>query len=180
MRIKENSFIMAIVLLPFILLLGIMKLCGLLGENLYTYLLLIMILVFSICFVASLFFALDDIIHSDNKKRIILLILVPFLYLPIYYTKYEYENEKYLGFGLAIANIMLIVSLFAVAKEYTYNKVFEIYQSNIKIKDTYSYVDKNQLFSIDVNNSFVCNNNLGDYVIACENQEDDSFIGVYN
>ena len=180
MKLKESSFITSITLLPFIFLLCILKLKGVFKEGLYSYLLVGMIIVCTITFIFSLFFALDEIINSDNKKRLIFLILFPFIYLPIYYTKYIYQNEKYLGYGISLANIMLIVSFFTVVRGFVYNYMMELNHRDFKVKDTYSYVDKNNLFSINVNNNYTCNKDLGDYVIACDNKDDDSFLGIYS
>ena len=180
MKLKESSFITAIALLPFIFLLSILKLQGVLKGGLYNFLLVGMIIVFTITFIFSLFFALDEIRNSDNKKRLIFLILFPFIYLPIYYTKHVYQNERYLGYGISLANIMLIVSFFVVVKGFVYDYMIELNHKNFKVRDTYAYVDKNNLFTINVNNNYTCNKDLGDYVIACENKDDDSFLGVYS
>ena len=180
MKLKESSFITAIALLPFIFLLSILKLQGVLKGGLYSYLLVGMIIVFTITFIFSLFFAIDEIRNSDDKKRLIFLILFPFIYLPIYYTKHVYQNERYLGYGISLANIMLIVSFFTVVKGFVYDYMMELNHKNFKVRDTYAYVDKNNLFSINVNNNYTCNKDLGDYVIACENKDDDSFLGVYS
>ena len=180
MKLKESSFITAIALLPFIFLLSILKLQGVLKGGLYNFLLVGMIIVFTITFIFSLFFALDEIKNSDDKKRLIFFILFPFIYLPIYYTKHVYQNERYLGYGISLANIMLIVSFYVVVKGFVYDYTAELNHKNIKARENYVYVDKNNLFSINVNNNYTCNKDLGDYVIACDNKDDDSFLGVYS
>ena len=130
MKLKESSFITAIALLPFIFLLSILKLQGVLKGGLYSYLLVGMIIVFTITFIFSLFFAIDEIRNSDDKKRLIFLILFPFIYLPIYYTKHVYQNERYLGYGISLANIMLIVSFFTVVKGFVYDYMMELNHKN--------------------------------------------------
>lgn len=180
MKLKESSFITSIALLPFIFLLSILMLQGVPKGGLYSYLLVLMIIIFTITFIFSLFFAVEEIRNSDDKKRIVFLILFPFIYLPIYYTKYIYKNERYLGYGISLANIMLIVSFYVVVKGFVYDYTAELNHKNIKARENYVYVDKNNLFSINVNNNYTCNKDLGDYVIACENKDDDSFLGVYS
>ena len=180
MKLKENSFILTIGLLPFIFLLSILLLKNFLKGKLYIYLLIIMIIAFWISFIFSMFFALDEIKNSNNKKRIILLMVCPFVYLPVYYTKYIYKNEKNLGYGLSIINVILIGLFFFSTNSFVNNYMIELNHKNFKVRSEYAYVDKNKVFSININNNFTFNNNLGDYVIACDNKEDDSFLGIYS
>lgn len=180
MKLKEGSFITSISLLPFILLTAILKMQNVVKGNLYTYLLVGMIIIFWISFIFSMFFALSEVRKSDNKKRMILLFTVPFIYLPIYYTKYVYKNEKVVGYGISLANVMLIVSLFFVTRVFVIDYMMELNHKNFKIKDHYTYIAKNDLFTINVDNNFVCHNNMGDYVVACDNKKDDSFLGIYS
>lgn len=117
-RLKDNSFLIAVCLFPFMLILSILKIIGMLKNSLYGYLIFAVGIVFVIAFIFALFFSLDEIINSDKKKRLIPLILVPIIYLPIYYTKYVYENEKFVGYASAFANCLLVVGLFFAVKGY--------------------------------------------------------------
>ena len=179
-KLRDNSFIIAVLLLPFIFTLSILKLNKVLKGEMYGYLIIVLAVVFIVGFIFSLFFALDEIANSKNKKRLLLLMLFPIFYLPIYYTKYIYKNEKYLGYVVSVANAFLITLLFLGVKSFVIDYVVAQETKNFVISDTSRYVDKNNEFSIEINNSYVCSHDLGDYAISCDREEDDSFLGIYS
>ena len=179
--LKNYNYILTIMLYPFMFLLGFLILNGNLQNTLYQYLLLIMIIIFIPSFIMSLYHALDEIIYSKKKWRILLLIIFPFFYLPIYYTIYVSKQEKYLGFILCILSI--VTSCFTYrAFNIELNKwLMEAYKDNVVVSDNFTYISKNNLFSINVSQDFRClNKDIGDYVISCDKIEDDSFIGIYS
>lgn len=179
-KLRDNSFITEIMVLPFVFILSIIRLKGLLKEAIYGYLLITLLIVFIISFIFSLFFALDEIMSSKKKKRLFLLILFPVFYLPIYYTKYIYQNEKYIGYMVSSLNVLLLAIFFLEIKNFVSDYVVLHEKTKYVIKDTSHYVDKNHEFSIEINNSYVCSHDLGDYVISCDRDDDDSFIGIYS
>ena len=87
MKEKENAFIITMILFPFILALLCLRFIHFLKSNIYDYIVVLLSLVFLFYFIETLFFMLDDIIHSDNKKRIVYVFLIPFIYIPLYYLK---------------------------------------------------------------------------------------------
>ena len=179
-KLRDNSFIMATMLLPFIFTLSILKLNRVLKGEMYGYLIIVLSMIFIVGFIFSLFFALDEIMNSKNKKRLFLLMLFPLFYLPIYYTKYIYKNEKYLGYIVSSANVFLITMLFLGIRTFVIDYVVAQEKKNFVISDISRYVDRNNEFSIEINNSYVCSHELGDYAISCDREEDDSFLGIYS
>lgn len=179
-KIRDNSFITTLVLLPFILVLSIIKINKVLTSSLYSYLLLIMVIVFIVAFIIALFFALDEIINSNNKKRVILLMLMPIFYLPIYYTKYIYKNEKGFGYITSVVNVFLSVLFFLVVKNFVINYMVELNRKSFVITENYSYVDKNNIIKLNVDKNYVCHNDTEGYAISCENEKKDSFLGIFS
>ena len=179
-KLRDNSFITSITLLPFIFILSFLKLKGVLKGDLYGYVVMVLSIIFIVSFIFSLFFALDEIMNSQNKKRIILLMLFPLFYLPIYYTRHIYKEEKYFGYVMSFSNVFLLALLFLGVKIYVINYVVAQEKNNFVISGTSRYVDKNNEFSIEVNNSYVCSYDLGDYSISCDSEGDDAFLGIYS
>lgn len=179
-KIRENTFTLALVTFPFLLILCILKINNILKSNLYSYLILFMGIIFVIAFIFSLFFALDEILNSDNKKRVVLLMLFPIIYLPIYYTKYIYKNERVFGYATSILTIVLLSGLFFSVKTFVRDYMLNINKRDLVLVSTYDLMDKNKNFTMKINNNFVCTNKLGDYVISCDDNSTDSFIGIYS
>lgn len=179
MKLKENSIIITISLFPLILLLSLLRFVNFLKSNLYDYLIILMSLVFFFYFIISLFLVLDEIINSNNKSRIIWVILFSIFYLPIYYTKYVSKGEKYLGFLILISSIVLSIGTVYFLQERFFQYIVLVEKKKIVLKTSYEYSDKNKLFTIHVDNNYRCDNKLGDYALSCDSYSDDSFFGVY-
>ncbi len=179
--LKNYNYILTIMLYPFLLLLEYLMLRDLLNGLMYQYLILLMILLFIPSFIMSLYGILEDILNSKKKYRIIFLILLPFFYLPIYYTFYISKSEKYLGIIIGVLSVGLSYLTLTAFNERLYNYLTDAYKGNVMIKEDYVYTSSNDLFSINVSKNFRCSNdNIGDYVIFCDKLDDDSFIGVYS
>ncbi len=179
MNLKTNSFIVTLVLLPFIFLLAILRCINFLKQSFYDYIILGLLFVFFISFIISLFYALDEILHSNKKSRFVLMLFFPFLYLPIYYSKYVSISEKYLSYSLLGLDIILSILFFFSFKTMFINYMTMDLMSNFALKTIYNYADKSNTFTIDVDKNYVCGNNLEGYTLSCENNKDDSFIGIY-
>ena len=177
--LKNYNYILTIMLYPFILVLSYFLLSNKLEGSAYLYLLLIMIAIFIPSFIMSLYSALDEIIHSKKRWRLIWLILFSLFYLPIYYTKYVSKQEMYLGVTIPLISIVFSVLVFDESMK-SLRKVFDsIYENKVTININYTYVSTNGLIRIDVDKSFICEDNIGDYIVSCDRLEDDSFIGIY-
>lgn len=137
MKLKNNSFIMAICLFPVILVLSILKIMNILKGSFFGYLIIGMIMAFWVFFIFALFFALEEITNSKKKIRLLPLMIFPFLYLPLYYTKYVYKSEKYVGYVSVVANVLLIISLFLSVKTYVTNYMINLSNNNIAINNIY-------------------------------------------
>ena len=177
---KENVFIITILLLPFILLLMILKFTNVLTDYFYNYIIIISILFYLFMFIESLFFMLDDIINSKKKLRIILVILIPLIYIPIFYLKNISRDDKYLSYIIFFLNIGLITGVYFCFKKSLTNYYIENEAEKIIIKETFDYSSKNNEFTIKINSDYICDNTLDGYVIACDNNSNDSFIGIYS
>ena len=179
--LKNYNYMLTIMLYPFIMVLSYLKLANILKSNIYTTLIVIMLFVFIPSFIMSLYSASEEILKSKNKKRIILLITLSIFYLPIYYTKYVYKEEKYLGYFLSVISIILTIIAFNISCNSLKKYFLNIYEKRYAIKENYIYNSVNRLFSIEIDSSFRCNEkDLGDYVVSCDRLNDDSFIGIYS
>lgn len=180
MKFKELCFITNISLLPVILLLAILRLSHFIEGIIYYYIIIGMIIIYLISFILVLFFAVNEILNSNRKSRIILLILFSIFYLPIYYVKYVNSEEKALAYFLSISSLVLLGISYFVFKDTVNNFFVNKYKQNIILKDTYQYISKNKLFTINVDKSFSCTSDLGEYQISCDRNSDDSFLGIYS
>ena len=180
MKFKELCFITNISLLPVILLLAILRLSHFIEGIIYYYIIIGMIIIYLISFILVLFFAVNEILNSNRKSRIILLILFSIFYLPIYYVKYVNSEEKALAYFLSISSLVLLGISYFVFKDTVNNFFVNKYKQNIILKDTYQYISKNKLFTINVDKSFSCTSDLGEYQISCDRTSDDSFLGIYS
>ena len=179
--LKNYNYMLTIILYPFILLLSYLIFTNYLKGELYTYLLVIMSMVFIPSFIMSLYGALEEILNSKKKWRIILLILLSIFYLPIYYTKYVSKEEKYLGYILFIIGIPLTILAINASSNRLLKYLTRVYKNYAVINENYVQISSNNLFSINIDKTFRCNNeDIGDYVISCDRLEDDSFIGIYS
>ncbi len=179
--LKNYNYAVTIILYPFLITLSYLKLSHYLKSELYTYLILALLIIFIPSFIMSLYSAAEAILTSKKKWRIILLILLSIFYLPIFYTKNIVKEEKYLGILLFIISIPLTYITF----EACYKEVDKLFQRAYKvyvvIDENYIHYSSNKLFSINVDKTFRCNeDDMGEYVIACDRLEDDSFIGIYS
>ena len=178
--LRNYNYILTIMLYPFILILAFLIFNKNLNSNIYLYIFFTMIIVFIPSFIMSLYSASEEILCSNKKWHIILLVLFSFFYLPIYYTKYVSKDEKYLGFIICVLIIVFTYfSYNAFIKRFS-NWLNEAYEGSVIINDNYVYAPVDKLFSINVSKDFRCNNHdIGDYVISCDKEDDDSFIGIY-
>ena len=179
--IKNYNYILTILLYPFILVLSYLKLTNLIKGGLYTYLIILVLIVFIPSFIMSLYNACEEILNSKKKWRIVLLILLSIFYLPIYYTMYVSKEEKYLGYILFVFSIPLTIITILAGNNKLLEFLNDAYKNSVVLNENYVTYSTNNLFSIDVDASFRCKkDNIGDYVISCERLEDDSFIGIYS
>lgn len=177
---KENIFIITMILFPFTLALMILRFTNLLKSTLYNYLIIILILIYLIFFIETLFFMLDDILHSNKKSRLIYVFLLPIIYIPIYYFKYISQSEKVLSITIWGLSILLLVGFYFSFRKRLSDYIILKGKDSIILKDIYGYSDKNNEFTINIDSNYRCDKNLDGYVIACENLMNDSFIGIYS
>lgn len=179
--LKNYNYMLTILLYPFILIMSYLKLANLIKGSMYTYLIIIMLLLFIPSFIMSLYTSSEEILHSNSKWRILFLILLSIFYLPIYYTKYVAKEEKYLGIILFIITIPLTFLSINECNKRILQFLDKAYRNYVVVNENYIYHDVNKRFTINVDKSFRCNNyDIGDYVISCDRLEDDSFIGIYS
>ena len=177
---KDNIFIITIILFPFILSLLILRFIDFLKDKIYDYIIIILSLIFIFCFIETLFFILDEIIHSNNKKRIAFVVFIPFIYIPIYYFKNFSSTDKYLSIFISLLNVFLITGFYYSFRDALSKYFILSNKDKIVLKDTFKYSDKNNNFTIRINENYRCNNDIEGYVIACDNIKNDSFIGIYS
>lgn len=179
--LKNYNYMLTILFYPFILILSYLSLNNMLKGEIYQYLISIMIIIFIPSFIMSLYMASEEILSSNKKWRMILLIFLSIFYLPIYYTKYVSREEKYLGYILLILTIPLTIITSCACEKKLLEYFNDVYKYYVIEKENYVYYAPNNLFSIAVDPSFRCNKeNIGEYTISCDRLEDDSFIGIYS
>ena len=179
--LKNYNYMLTIMLYPFILILSYLKLTNIIKSDIYTYLIIIMLVIFIPSFIMSLYSSSEEILKSKSKWRIILLLTLSIFYLPIYYTKYISKDEKYLGYLLFAITFPLTILTINVSCNKLEKFLTNIYQNIYAIDTNFVYYSNNKLFSIEVDSSFRCNtNDIGDYVVSCDRLRDDSFIGIYS
>lgn len=179
--LKNYNYMLTIMLYPFILILSYLKLTNIIKSDIYTYLIIIMLVIFIPSFIMSLYSSSEEILKSKSKWRIILLLTLSIFYLPIYYTKYISKDEKYLGYLLFAITVPLTILTINVSCNKLEKFLTNIYQNIYAIDTNFVYYSNNKLFSIEVDSSFRCNtNDIGDYVVSCDRLRDDSFIGIYS
>ena len=65
--LKNYNYMLTIMLYPFIMVLSYLKLTNILKSNIYTTLIVIMLLIFIPSFIMSLYSASEEILKSKNK-----------------------------------------------------------------------------------------------------------------
>lgn len=180
MRLRDYNYILTILLYPFIMFLIFLRLSDYLKGLFYSYLISIMILVFIPSFIMSLYMVLEEILKSNKKWRVIFLILFSVIYLPFYYTKYVSKGEMFFGIVIILLDILFSYLTYQTFNKKLYDYLIKSYRDNFMISENYVYISKNNLFMINVSENYRCDNNMGDYVISCDNLLDDSFLGVYS
>ncbi len=179
MKEKEYVFIITMILLPFILSLFILRFVNFLKSNIYDYIIIVTSFLFLFCFIETLFFMLDEIVHSKNKKRIIFVLLIPIIYIPIYYLKNISSSDKYLSYLLFGLNVILIIGFYFSFKNVLSNYILLKGKDDFILKDIFDYASKDNTFTIKIDGNYRCDSSLEGYSIACENNSNDSFIGFY-
>ena len=177
--LKNYNYILTIILCPFILVLSYFLLTNKISGDIYLYLLFLMLFIFIPSFIMSLYSASDEILHSNRKWRIIFLVLLSIIYLPIYYTKYVSKEEMYLGVTIPLICIVFGALVYDESMK-SLRKVFDsIYSNKVVLNENYTYSSTNGLIRVDIDKSFICTTDIGDYIVSCDRLEDDSFIGIY-
>jgi len=172
----NESILTTLITLPMVLLLSILKITNVLKDNYSSYLLLIIGIIFIVAFIFSLFLVLDEIMNSNNKKRAVFLITLPFVYLPIYYVKDVLQKEKLIGYTMVSIISVLIISLFVSTKEYVNSYMQDKYLGELAYNNTYSFANTN--LSIDINRNYTCDNSNNN--IYCNNSSKRETLSVYS
>lgn len=186
LKFRDYSFITFISLFPFILLLLSLKFSFsdkfLIGGTIFWILIIILTFIFVLSFIISLFYTLDHIIYKQDKFKVIhliLLVIFSLIYVPFYYSFFMI-NEKSIGVFVPLINILLITFFGFSIKNMYLSYSLNLDKENILIKDDFTYLSKDELFTIETSIDYSCDKTLGEYVVSCDNKLDDSFIGIYN
>ena len=179
MRLRNISYFYTIIMFPFLLILWILISLNMLKSDIYFFSGIVLSFIYLYYFIVCLFCTISDIKYSNQKWNVILLIFFPFIYIPYFYGKYISQKDSLMCNIIAILNIILII-VFKITFDHSYsNYLLNNYKKYIKINEDYTYLDKSNLFTIDVDKNYVCNNDLGEYDLTCEDNNTDSFIGIY-
>ena len=88
-------------------------------------------------------------------------------------------KDKCISYGLFVLNILLIIGFYFSFKNFFSNYIVLKGRENFILKETFDYVSKDNIFTIKIDKNFRCDSTLEGYSIACENNNNDSFIGIY-
>ena len=182
---KDYINIATVALAPFILLLVVIKSYFskylVLSNKIFWIFTIIMIIIWFICYVISLFYNMEEIRTSNDKTLIKVLKYILVIIGNLFYIsfRYLYKIEKISSVFVPILDITLLLLLINPFEKVMINYFDEINYKDIIINPNIDYYDKDYLFRIRLNSNYSCLNDLGEYKISCE-KNDDSFIGIYN
>jgi len=186
LKFRDYIFVVFISVFPFLLLLISLRFTFydkfVLNNTLFWILIIILSFIALISLIISLFYVLDHIIYYQKKFKfihLILLFIFNLIYVPFYYGNYM-VNEKLLAYFTPLFNIFVIFFF-----GFTINNSFLDYSQklddkNILFTNKFTYLSKDELFTINIDRDYTCKRDMGDYVIACDNNNDDSFLGIYS
>ena len=185
---RDYVFISLISIFPFLLILLSFKFYFqskfILNNTIFWILISVLGVIFIVSFIICLFYTLDHIIYKQKilwKKIIHFMMLFFFniIYIPFYYGNY-FIKEKLLGYFVPIINIIVLVFFSFACNSYILKYFEKLDKEKIVLNSNFTYLSNDGLFTIDVLEGYTCDKTLGDYVVACDNINDDSFLGVYS
>lgn len=187
MKFKDYIYILYIALLPFTLSLIILRLnrVGLFTNKLYYYIIILLSLLTIITFVWSLFYTLDDLLYREKNitlRNFIIAIMLFFspLYIPIHYIVNYYKKYHFISYFLVILFIFSFYYSYYTFDKYNLKLEKEYDDRTIIIKDNFDYLFDNDQFKVHIDFNYICQQDKGDYRLFCDNNLDDSFIGIYS
>lgn len=187
LKFRDYIYLIFITITPFLFILLSLKLFAnqnlIMNNSIFWLLISILILIFIITLIISLMYTIN---HINNQKKglkkiihIILLFIFNIVYIPFYYGLFI-AKEKFIGLLLPVINMGTII-VFSFASSFCMLNYFKrLDEKNIIVSNDISYLSTNNLFTINVTSNYRCNNDLGNYVVACDNDADDSFLGIYS
>ena len=185
-KIKDYVFIFYILFLPFVLLLLTLRMnsVGVFNDVMYYYIILFASIVMVITFFWSLLYTIDDILNSDESMvfknmKLALVLICSVLYVAIHYIVTYYHKYRFLSLLVLLINLITLV--YFVNTFDNYNSKLEAIntRNGMSFIERYDYYFDNKNFVINVDVAFNCNENAGDYILSCEDNRKDSFIGAY-
>ena len=177
--IRNNNYVLTIILYPFMLLVGYLWLNKAIDNKYTIFLVLAMFTIFVPSFIMTLYGVSEEIFASKRKWRIVFLLLFSVFYLPIYYTN-NISKERVFGIFVLLIDLIASFYFYNTARNKLASFFNSIYENSVIINDHLTYTSVNKLFSFSVDNSYRCVSNMGDYVVSCDRNIDDSFIGIYS
>ena len=188
LKFKDYVYITYIGVMPFLLLMLSLKFFAnekfIFNDTIFWILIIILSIVFVLSFIISLLYTIEHILNLQygfvrKSIHLILLFIFNMVYIPFYYGIYM-VIEKALGLFMPFVNIGTIVLFFFASNNYILDYFKKLDAKNILVNTNYTYLSKNDLFNIKVTKDYSCNKDMGEYVISCDKEEDDSFLGIYS
>ncbi len=187
LKFKDYIYILYIALLPFTLTLIILRLnkVGLFTSKIYYYIILLSAVVTLITFVWSLLYTLDDVIYKEEflpvrNIKIVLVGLFSIFYIPVHYICNNYKKYSFLSLIFVCIFCASLYYSFNTFKKYTLKISEEFDKTNIVMKKDFDYYFDGDRFVVNIDFNYVCQKDKGDYRLYCDNNSNDSFIGIYS
>lgn len=170
-----TSFIPCFIIILFLKLLKYLK--EILIKDAYYYIALSFSSILVILLLLLSLYVIYHIVNSNKtyKKRfkyLIILLIFNIFYIPIYIFSNIIKLKK--------ESYPMIIMLFIILSFYILIPLKDDKSKDIKPIIYNSIISKNNLFTISLTDNYACSNDSGEYVISCNSDFDDSYIGIYS
>ena len=186
-KFKDYIYILYISLLPVTVTLLSLKLndIGYFNTKPYYYIISLFLIILLITFVLSCFITIEDIIKKEEFSTIknfkfACLLLFSILYIPLHYLFNYHKKLCFISFIIIFIDLLSLVYFGKAFNNYVLRIDTEHYRKENHITDNYDYYFNKNKYKLNIDMAYSCNGKMGDYVLSCEDDKTDSFVGAYS
>lgn len=183
---KKNKLVLLIIsFFPLISLLLVIKILLFLKEimitDAYNYIVITLATILSFLFLLISFYTIYYIVYIDcsnihNKIKCLLKVLLfSLFYIPIYVSINIITINQDLFKKIVI--LELVFNFYLLLPFNT--KVDKIVVDKNNVVKYIAYKSRDDLFTVNLNEYYVCDKTNGSYVLSCDSDVDNSFVGIY-